>query len=100
MAFLSSVKTTTAFQYNRVSASFYFSNLQIKFSSQLSDLFIQFEKKPQGAASLAQVQKAVLPDGRMVAVKVQHPKVQHQSSKDIVVMEVITDGADLPMPDF
>ncbi|RXN08874.1 putative aarF domain-containing kinase 1 isoform X1 [Labeo rohita] len=38
----------------------------------LSDLFIQFEEKPQGAASLAQVHKAVLPDGRTVAVKVVH----------------------------
>lgn len=55
---------------------------------QLSELFVFFDKKPQGAASLAQVHKAVLHDGRTVAVKVQHPKVQRQSSKDIVVMEV------------
>lgn len=55
---------------------------------QLSDLFVSFEEKPQGAASLAQVHKAVLHDGRTVAVKVQHPKVQRQSSKDIMVMEV------------
>lgn len=57
-------------------------------SFQLSELFVFFEEKPQGAASLAQVHKAVLPDGRIVAVKVQHPKVQNQSSKDIMVMEV------------
>lgn len=56
--------------------------------SQLSELFVFFEEKPQGAASLAQVHKAVLRDGRVVAVKVQHPKVQKQSSKDIMVMEV------------
>lgn len=55
---------------------------------QLSELFVSFEEKPRGAASLAQVHKAVLHDGRTVAVKVQHPKVQRQSSKDIVVMEV------------
>ncbi|XP_044022333.1 aarF domain-containing protein kinase 1 isoform X4 [Siniperca chuatsi] len=55
---------------------------------ELSELFVSFEEKPQGAASLAQVHKAVLHDGRTVAVKVQHPKVQRQSSKDIVVMEV------------
>lgn len=47
-----------------------------------------FEEKPQGAASLAQVHKAVLHDGRTVAVKVQHPKVQRQSAKDVMVMEV------------
>ncbi|XP_067470251.1 aarF domain-containing protein kinase 1 isoform X2 [Thunnus thynnus] len=55
---------------------------------ELSELFVSFEEKPQGAASLAQVHKAVLHDGRTVAVKVQHPKVQRQSSKDIMVMEV------------
>jgi len=54
----------------------------------LSDLFESFEETPQGAASLAQVHKAVLHDGRTVAVKVQHPKVQSQSSRDIMVMEV------------
>lgn len=56
--------------------------------SQLSELFVSFEEKPQGAASLAQVHKAVLHDGRTVALKIQHPKVQTQSSKDIMVMEV------------
>lgn len=56
--------------------------------TQLSELFVFFEEKPQGAASLAQVHKAVLHDGRIVAVKVQHPKVQKQSSKDIMVIEV------------
>lgn len=55
---------------------------------QLSELFVAFEDKPQGAASLAQVHKAVLHDGRTVAVKVQHPKVHRQSTKDIIVMEV------------
>lgn len=55
---------------------------------QLSELFVAFEEKPRGAASLAQVHKAVLHDGRTVAVKVQHPKVQRQSTKDIMVMEV------------
>lgn len=63
--------------------SFFCSYLQ-----QLDELFVSFEEKPQGAASLAQVHKAVLADGAMVAVKVQHPKVQAQSSKDIMVMEV------------
>ncbi|XP_026141869.1 aarF domain-containing protein kinase 1 [Carassius auratus] len=67
---------------------------------ELSDLFIQFEEKPQGAASLAQVHKAVLPDGRTVAVKVQHPKVQRQSSKDIVVMEFLLQVVHWLFPDF
>lgn len=57
-------------------------------AEQLDELFVSFEEKPQGAASLAQVHRAVLANGTTVAVKVQHPKVKAQSSKDIVVMEV------------
>nr|XP_045009993.1 aarF domain-containing protein kinase 1 isoform X3 [Jaculus jaculus] len=55
---------------------------------EIQDLFLSFDDTPLGAASLAQVHKAVLRDGRTVAVKVQHPKVQAQSSKDILLMEV------------
>lgn len=55
---------------------------------QIKELFVSFDDTPLGAASLAQVHKAVLQDGRTVAVKVQHPKVQAQSSKDIFLMEV------------
>ncbi|XP_023581892.1 aarF domain-containing protein kinase 1 [Trichechus manatus latirostris] len=54
---------------------------------EIHDLFVSFDDTPLGAASLAQVHKAVLRDGRTVAVKVQHPKVQAQSSKDILLME-------------
>ncbi|CAF91242.1 unnamed protein product, partial [Tetraodon nigroviridis] len=68
--------------------------------SQLSELFVFFEEEPQGAASLAQVHKATLYDGRIVAVKVQHPKVQNQSSKDIMVMEVLLRAVHLLFPDF
>ncbi|XP_076022187.1 aarF domain-containing protein kinase 1 [Genypterus blacodes] len=67
---------------------------------ELSELFVSFEEKPQGAASLAQVHKAVLHDGRAVAVKVQHPKVQKQASKDIVVMEVLVKAVHWLFPDF
>ncbi|XP_076605335.1 aarF domain-containing protein kinase 1 [Chaetodon auriga] len=67
---------------------------------ELSELFVSFEEKPQGAASLAQVHKAVLHDGTTVAVKVQHPKVQRQSYKDIVMMEVMLRAVHWLFPDF
>ncbi|KAA8582380.1 hypothetical protein FQN60_009120, partial [Etheostoma spectabile] len=67
---------------------------------QLSELFVSFEEKPQGAASLAQVHKAVLHDGRTVAIKVQHPKVQKQMSRDIAVMEVLLRAVHWLFPDF
>uniref|UniRef100_A0A6Q2XJP7 AarF domain-containing protein kinase 1 n=1 Tax=Esox lucius TaxID=8010 RepID=A0A6Q2XJP7_ESOLU len=67
---------------------------------EISDLFVSFDENPRGAASLAQVHKAVLHDGRTVAVKVQHPKVRTQSSKDIVVMEALVNMVHWLFPDF
>ncbi|XP_066854259.1 aarF domain-containing protein kinase 1 isoform X4 [Anser cygnoides] len=68
--------------------------------SQIKELFMSFEDTPLGAASLAQVHKAVLQDGRTVAVKIQHPKVQAQSSKDILLMEVLLLVVKQIFPDF
>ncbi|XP_007904200.1 aarF domain-containing protein kinase 1 [Callorhinchus milii] len=67
---------------------------------EIPELFSSFEENPLGAASLAQVHKAVLHDGRTVAVKVQHPKVQGQSEKDIMVMEVLVRAVRWLFPDF
>ncbi|XP_015273844.1 PREDICTED: uncharacterized aarF domain-containing protein kinase 1 [Gekko japonicus] len=67
---------------------------------EIKELFISFEDTPLGAASLAQVHKAVLQDGRTVAVKVQHPKVQAQSTKDILLMEVLLLAVKQIFPDF
>ncbi|XP_076979323.1 aarF domain-containing protein kinase 1 isoform X2 [Tamandua tetradactyla] len=67
---------------------------------EIQDLFVSFDDTPLGAASLAQVHKAVLHDGRTVAVKVQHPKVRAQSSKDILLMEVLVLAVKWLFPEF
>ncbi|XP_029453533.1 uncharacterized aarF domain-containing protein kinase 1 isoform X1 [Rhinatrema bivittatum] len=67
---------------------------------EIQELFVSFEETPLGAASLAQVHKAVLRDGRTVAVKIQHPKVQAQSSKDIFLMEILLKVVKWVFPDF
>ncbi|XP_064421261.1 aarF domain-containing protein kinase 1 isoform X2 [Latimeria chalumnae] len=68
--------------------------------SKIRDLFRDFEEVPLGAASLAQVHRAVLHDGRTVAVKVQHPKVWNQSAKDIMLMEFLLRAVTWLFPDF
>jgi ubiquinone biosynthesis protein len=56
----------------------------------ISKAFEVFESLPIAAASLGQVHRAVLRDGREVVVKVQRPNVREQVHKDL---EVFTDIA-------
>lgn len=57
---------------------------QLKASMQ--DIFRQFDEVPLGAASIGQVHKAVLKDGRQVVVKVQRPGVQETMRHDIMLL--------------
>ena len=50
----------------------------------LDEIFSEFDEKPIGVASLAQVHRAVLRDtGREVAIKFQHPSLREFSSIDL-----------------
>ncbi|MEK7248523.1 MAG: ABC1 kinase family protein [Chloroflexota bacterium] len=49
----------------------------------LEDVFAEFEETPIASASLAQVHKARLHDGRLVAVKVQYPGIQKIVENDL-----------------
>ncbi len=46
-------------------------------------LFSDFEREPIASASLAQVHRARLPDGRLVAVKVQHVDIEETARIDL-----------------
>jgi ubiquinone biosynthesis protein len=49
-------------------------------------LFLEFDPEPIAAASIGQVHRAVLPNGREVAVKVQRPNAPRQVEADISLM--------------
>ncbi len=49
----------------------------------LEKLFLEFEQVPMAAASIGQVHRAVLPNGRRVAVKVQRPEAPRQIEADL-----------------
>jgi ubiquinone biosynthesis protein len=50
-------------------------------------LFSEFDEQPLAAASIGQVHRAVLPNGRRVAVKVQRPNAPRQIESDIQLLE-------------
>ncbi|MEO6397572.1 MAG: AarF/UbiB family protein [Tepidiformaceae bacterium] len=56
-------------------------------SVRISKAFASFESTPLGAASLAQVHRAELRDGRNVVVKVQRPEIREQVIEDLTILE-------------
>jgi predicted unusual protein kinase regulating ubiquinone biosynthesis (AarF/ABC1/UbiB family) len=53
------------------------------------EVFDEFERQPIAAASLGQVHRAVLKDGREVAIKVQYPGIEKIIETDIKMFEVL-----------
>ena len=60
----------------------------------ISKAFSHFEEKHLAAASLGQVHRAALRDGRPVVVKVQRPEIRKQIAEDFEVLEAITEFFD------
>jgi ubiquinone biosynthesis protein len=52
----------------------------------VEQLFVQFDREPLAAASIGQVHRAVLPNGRRVAVKVQRPGAPQQIEADLALL--------------
>jgi predicted unusual protein kinase regulating ubiquinone biosynthesis (AarF/ABC1/UbiB family) len=60
----------------------------------ISKAFAHFEERPLGCASLAQVHRATLRDGRMVAVKVQRPGIVDVVRADLDALAGLAGKAD------
>lgn len=60
----------------------------------ISRAFSEWEPEPFAAASLAQVHKAALRDGRLVAVKVQRPGIREQVTGDMDALQTVTEQLD------
>ena len=57
-----------------------------EFGKPLEAIFVEFEEQPIASASLAQVHRARLADGREVAVKVQYPDIEDITRNDLANM--------------
>lgn len=55
----------------------------------LEQTFLRFDETPLASASIAQVHRAVLMDGREVAVKVQHPGIDERMRLDFEILRGI-----------
>lgn len=60
--------------------------LEEEYKLPVQEVFAHVEQEPLGSASIAQVHKAVLPDGRQVVVKVQRPGIQQLMANDILLL--------------
>jgi ubiquinone biosynthesis protein len=60
----------------------------------ISKAFAEFNPHPLAAASLGQVHRARLRDGREVAVKIQRPQIRQQIAQDLEVLEEVATFAD------
>jgi len=61
--------------------------IEAAFGRPLEELYAEVETQPVGAASIAQVHRARLHDGRQVAVKVLRPGIREKFARDIATYE-------------
>ena len=61
--------------------------IESTFERPLEAMFASFESEPVGAASVAQVHRAVTTEGRTVAVKILRPGVREKFTRDIATYE-------------
>jgi ubiquinone biosynthesis protein len=59
--------------------------------ARISRLYLDFDREPLAAASLGQVHRATLRDGRPVVVKVQRPGIRDQVAEDLEVLAELAD---------
>ena len=78
-------------------APFAFKDVRRQIESALGDnldaLFASLDETPVAAASIAQVHKAVLHDGRTVAVKVLRPGIERRFQRDLAFFQWLADTA-------
>lgn len=68
--------------------------IERELSVRISKAFSEFDPEPIAAASLGQVHRAALRDGRPVAVKVQRPNIRERVLEDVKALSEVAEFAD------
>ena len=63
--------------------------IEKEFGKPLQNVFVEFSEKPVASASIAQVHKAKLPSGQIVAVKIRRPGIEEIIRADVAIMKDI-----------
>ncbi len=60
--------------------------IEEEYGTSLENVFSSFDEEPLGSASIAQVHRATLMDGRCIVVKVQRPHIYEMMERDIALI--------------
>jgi ubiquinone biosynthesis protein len=74
--------------------------IEAEFGKPLESLFKTFEPEPMASASIGQVHRATLFDGRKVAVKVQHPDIARRIADDLSILAELASLAEQYLSEF
>ncbi|VTT97154.1 ubiquinone biosynthesis protein : ABC-1 domain protein OS=Pirellula staleyi (strain ATCC 27377 / DSM 6068 / ICPB 4128) GN=Psta_3368 PE=4 SV=1: ABC1 [Gemmataceae bacterium] len=74
--------------------------LEAELKRPLAELFAEFDEVPLASASIGQVHRATLRDGRRVAVKVQHPGIARRIEDDTAILAELAALAERFVPEL
>ena len=74
--------------------------IESEYGKKLSDVFLKFERIAVASASVSQVHKAWLKNGKKVAVKVQRPNIERIFEQDIALLNHLTNIIEKHYPEI
>lgn len=63
--------------------------IETELARPIAECFVEFEREPMASASIGQVHRAKLPNGRAVVVKVQHPDIEGTIRRDLNILSTL-----------